>query len=59
MWHMDLQSAEETICTGWLLYSAEEYDRVVLIWNLTGVQIMLCFRAIDDGTKFPQSVVWL
>jgi len=34
MWHMDLQSAEETICTGWLLYSAEEYDREALIWNL-------------------------
>jgi len=54
MWCTDLQSAEETICAGWLLYSAEEYDREALcskIWNLTGIQIELCFRAIDDGTK--------
>ncbi len=54
MWQTNLQSAEETICTGWLLYSAEEYEREALcteIWNLMGVQIALCFRVIDDGTK--------
>ncbi len=39
---------------GWLLYSAEEYNRKALcteIWNLTGVQIAQCFWAIDDSTK--------
>jgi len=30
MWKTDLQSAEETICTGWLLYLAKEYDREAL-----------------------------
>jgi len=54
MWHTDLQSAEVTICTGWLLYLVEEYDREALctkIWNLTGMQIALHFQAIDDSTK--------
>jgi len=26
MWQTDLQSAEETLCAGWLLFSVEEYD---------------------------------
>jgi len=26
MWITDLQSAEETTCTGWLLFSAGDYD---------------------------------
>jgi len=54
MWRMDLQSAEDTICTGWLLYSVEEYDREALcteIWNLTGMQTALHFQAIDDDSK--------
>ncbi len=52
MWRMDLQDAEDTICAGWLLFSADEYDREALsheIWNLTGVRVALRFRAIDDG----------
>jgi len=52
MWRMDLQDAEDTLCTGWLLFSADEYDHEALshkIWNLTGVQVALCFQAIDNG----------
>jgi len=44
MWKTDLQLAEETICAGWLLYLAEEYNREALcckIWNMTGMQIAL------------------
>jgi len=54
MWKTDLQSAEETICAGWLLYSVKEYDREALcreIWNMTVIQIALQLQAIDDGTK--------
>jgi len=54
MWCTNLQSAEETLCAGWLLFSAKEYDQEVLcqeIWSLTGVNIALQFWAIDDGTK--------
>jgi len=54
MWRTDLQSAEETLCTRWLLFSAKEYDCKALcqdIWNLTGVNITLRFWAIDDSTK--------
>jgi len=55
MWIMDLQAAEETICAGWLLFSAGDYDREVLtqeIWNFTGVQVALRFHAIvDDGKR--------
>jgi len=52
MWRMDLQDTEDTLCTGWLLFSANEYDREALsreIWNLTGVRVALCFRVINDG----------
>jgi len=37
MWPMTLQNAEETTCLGWLLYSANEFDRETLcqeIWQL-------------------------
>jgi len=54
MWCTNLQSAEETLCAGWLLFSAKEYDQEVLcqeIWSLTGVIIALQFWAIDDRTK--------
>jgi len=46
MWWTDLQMVEDSLCTGWLLFSAEEYDREALsreIWNLTGVLVALCF----------------
>jgi len=54
MWLTDLQSTEETMCTGWLLFSASDYDQEKLtqeIWNFIGVQVAICFRAIDDGQK--------
>jgi len=52
MWQMDLQDVEDMLCMGWLLFSADKYDREALsheIWNLTSVQVALCFGAIDDG----------
>jgi len=26
MWHTDLQTAKDTLCTGWLLFLVEEYN---------------------------------
>jgi len=52
MWQMDLQDAEETVCLGWLLYSADEFDRAALcreIWQFSGVSVALRFRDIDNG----------
>jgi len=46
MWTMDLQSAEETTCAGWLLFSAGDYDREALsreIWEFIGVQVAIRF----------------
>jgi len=54
MWKAPLQFAENTVCVGWLLYSADEYEREALcrdIWQLTGIQVALRFRVIDDGKK--------
>jgi len=54
MWLMDLQSAKETTCAGWLLFSAGDYDREALshkIWEFTGVQVAIRFRVIEDGKK--------
>jgi len=54
MWRTDLQTAEESLCAGWLQFLAEEYDREALsqeIWNLTGVHVALWYQAIDDGEK--------
>jgi len=58
MWLTDLQSAEETMCAGWLLFLAGDYDRENLtqeIWNFIGVQVAIRFRAIDDGKKRDNS----
>jgi len=56
MWLTNLQSEEQTTCTGWLLFSAGDYNRAALtqeIWNFTGVvQVALCYRVIDDGKKW-------
>jgi len=49
-----LQDAEDTLYAGWLLFSADEYDRKALnrkIWNLTGARVALQFQAIDDGNR--------
>jgi len=46
MWRTDLQMAEDSLCAGWLLFSANEYDREALsqeIWNLTGILMELQF----------------
>ncbi len=54
MWLTDLQAAEETTCAGWLLFSAGDYDREALsyeIWEFTGVQVAIRFRVIEDGKK--------
>jgi len=54
MWLTDLQSAEETTCAGWLLFSTGDYDREALsqeIWEFTGVEVAIRFWAIEDGTK--------
>jgi len=58
MWLTDLQAAEDTICVGWLLFSAGNYDREALtqeIYNFTGVQVVVRYRAIDDGKKVDKS----
>jgi len=44
MWCTDLQTAEESMCAGWLLFSVDEYDHEALsqeIWNLAGVHVAL------------------
>jgi len=53
MWERPLQSAEESICLRWLLYSMDKYDKDALcreIWQFTGVIMSVRFRVIDDGT---------
>jgi len=42
MWRTNLKMAEESMCTRWLLFSADEYDHEALsreIWNLAGVHV--------------------
>jgi len=54
MWLTDLQSAKDTMCARWLLFSADEYDREALtqeIWNFISVQVTICFHAIIDDSK--------
>ncbi len=52
MWPRQLPLAEETICLGWLLYSAPEYNLSALSQQIkkdTGGDVVLCFRMIQDG----------
>jgi len=61
MWLTDLQLVEDTICTGWLLFSAGDYNQEALtqeIWNFTGIQVAIYFRAIDDSKKVDKSKNW-
>jgi len=54
MWARQLPLAEQTICIGWLLYSAPEYDLSELRKQLkliSGVNVALRFRSIHDGTR--------
>jgi len=42
MWEIPHQSAEESICLGWLLYLVDKYDKDALchkIWQFTGVMV--------------------
>jgi len=58
MWLMDLQLAKETMCTGWLLFSAGDYDREELshkIWDFTRVQVAIRFQATEDDKKRDQN----
>jgi len=52
MWPCQLPLAEETICLGWLLYSALEYDLLALSQRIkkdTGGNVALRFWIIQDG----------
>jgi len=52
MWPCHLPLAEETICLGWLLYSALEYDLPALSQQIkmdTGGDMVLHFHTILDG----------
>jgi len=54
MWQTDLQTVEESMCVGWLLLLADEYNQEALsreIWNLAGVHVALRYWAIDNGAK--------
>jgi len=44
MWQRQLNEAEQTVCIGWLLYSAPEYDRMelrLLLRRVTGADVAL------------------
>ncbi len=59
MWVSPLQTAEDTTCLGWLLYSADKYDREELrkeIWSFVGVNVALRFREIDDGVPRKEGI---
>jgi len=54
MWKAPLQFAKNTVCVRWLLYSANKYDCKALcrdIWQLTGIQVALCYQVIDNRKK--------
>jgi len=53
IWKAQLQQTEETTRLGWLLFSADEFNKDMLksqIWETTGVQVALQYWAIDNGT---------
>jgi len=59
MWVSPLQTAEDTTCLGWLLYSADKYNREELrkaIWSFIGVNVALRFREIDDGIPRKEGI---
>jgi len=54
MWQTDLQTAEDSMCAGWLLFLADKYYCEALsreIWNLAGVHVALQYWVIDGGAK--------
>jgi len=53
LWERPLQHTKDTICLGWLLYLADEYDKEALcqeIWQFTGVLVAIQFSTIDNAT---------
>jgi len=54
MWIRQLPHAEQTICLGWLLFSAPEYntnDIQQAIKDMSGEDVALRYRTIQKGTK--------
>jgi len=52
------EEIKQTICMGWLLYLAEEFDSAALskeIWYLTGVLVTLVYWEIDGSFPFQAS----
>jgi len=52
LWPRQLPLVEQTVCLGWLLFSAPEYNLEELrraIWTATGVKVALRYRIIRDG----------
>jgi len=52
LWLRQIPLAEQTLCIGWLLFSAPEYDLDDIrrtIKQATGVEVALRFRIINDG----------
>jgi len=59
MWPRQLPLAEETICLGWLLYSAPEYDLLALSQRIkkdTGGNVALSFQIIQMDYQHMQTV---
>jgi len=53
LWPRSMSTAEKTVCLGWLLYSAPEYNREAIsqaIYKVTGVPVALRLRKINRGT---------
>jgi len=58
MWQRQIPLAETTICLGWLLFSAPEYNLRALrrkIRQVTGAEVGLRFRSIKNG--IPQNTL--
>jgi len=54
MWIRQLPLAEQTVCLGWLLFSAPEYDGSELqriIKEISGEEVALRYRSIQKGTR--------
>jgi len=56
MWQWQLNKAEQTVCIGWLLYLAPEYDRTelrLLLRRVTGADVALRFQTIREKQTTP------
>jgi len=55
LWPHPIAMAEKTVCLGWLLYSAPEYNREAIsqaIYKATGVTVALRLRKINQGKSW-------